>query len=59
MNQKTSLERAFELADKGLTIREIREGLQREGYDWHQLYGTTIVSQLGKRITAARKRGSA
>ena len=56
MNGKTTLERAFELADQGFSLKDIREGIKKEGYDHHQLHGTAITIQLGKRILAARER---
>lgn len=54
MNGKTTLERAFELADQGFSLKEIREGIKKEGYDHQQLHGTAITIQLGKRILAAK-----
>jgi hypothetical protein len=54
MNRKTALERAFELADQGMGIREIRLVFQKEGYDQGQLYGSAVVAQLTKRTLAAR-----
>jgi hypothetical protein len=58
MNHKTALERAFELADEGISLPDIRRVVLREGYDLGQLHGTAIVLQLGKRILAAKRRGN-
>lgn len=48
----TSLERAFALADQGLSIAHIRQTLSREGYDHYQLYGN-VIRQLALRAQAA------
>lgn len=55
MNRKTAIERAFELADEGRNIREIRRILSREGYDIGQVYGRVIVRQLQVRAAAFTK----
>lgn len=54
MNRKTALERAFELADQGVGVAEIRQVISKEGYDQGQLYGSVIVAQLTKRTLAAK-----
>ena len=56
MTGMTTVERAFALADQGLSISEIRRALKREGYNQHQIYGTAITIQLGKRILTAKAR---
>ena len=53
MNGKTALERAFELADQGVSLRDIRVTINKEGYELGQLYGLTITKQIGRRIAAA------
>jgi hypothetical protein len=50
----TSLERAFALADQGLSISYIRQTLKREGYDHYQIYGT-VLRQLNMRAQAANE----
>lgn len=52
MNRPTTLERAFELADQGFSTSNIRQTLQREGYDQSHISGS-VVRQLSIRIKAA------
>lgn len=52
MIRPTTLERAFELADQGFPIADIRQTLQREGYDAHHVSGA-VAKQLSKRISIA------
>ena len=52
MNRLTALERAFELADQGYPTTDIRQILQREGYDQTQVSGS-VTRQLSARIKAA------
>ena len=54
MNGKTTFERAFELADQGRPLIDIRAILKKEGYELQQLSGMTVTIQLGKRILAAK-----
>ena len=56
MNGMTTLERAFELADQGLSIPEIRRTLEKDGYEQQQVSGTSIMIQLRKRILIAKDR---
>lgn len=53
----TSLERAFALADQGLSISHIRQALSREGHDHFQIYGT-VTRQLMERAQAATQLNS-
>jgi hypothetical protein len=55
---KTALERAFELADQGLNVREIRQALAQEQYDQGHVYGATITAQLKARASAAARKGN-
>lgn len=52
MIRPTTLERAFELADQGFPISDIRQTLHREGYDAHHISGS-VAKQLSKRIGTA------
>lgn len=54
MNRKTPIERAFELADEGKNVREIRTILSRESYEAGQVYGRVLVEQLKARALAAK-----
>jgi hypothetical protein len=56
VDRKTAIERAFELADQGFALKEIRSAIIREGYDRNQLFGSSIITQLGKRISAAKEK---
>jgi len=53
---KTSLERAFELAESGAvaTVDEIRTRLKAEGYSQQQISGRTLTTQLTGLIRKAR-----
>jgi hypothetical protein len=53
MNRKTTLERAYELAEEGYPTAHIRTLIVREGYDVRQLQGRTISAELSKRILVA------
>lgn len=55
MDRKTTLERAYELAEAGYSTAEIRTVILREGYDLQQVYGRTISVALNKRIRAAKE----
>lgn len=54
MDGKSSLQRAFELADRGFSLNQIREALSSEGYDKYQIVGPTVIRQLAARIRAAK-----
>ena len=58
---KTSLERAFELAKSGKfeTIGDLRNALGREGYNAGQVDGPALRTQLRELILAARKKPDA
>ena len=45
---KTTLERAFELARSGMPVDLIRAKLNAEGYDGKQLFGRTLNTQLAE-----------
>lgn len=51
---KTALERAFQLAQSGVGISDIRKHLRSEGYNNKQLEGRTIMKQLRKIIERAK-----
>jgi len=53
-NGKTTMERAFELAETGAftSTEEIRKRLGREGFDWRQIEGFSLCKQL---MDASRK----
>jgi hypothetical protein len=51
-----TLNRAFELADRGCNLFQIRQALLREGFDQDQVSGAEIVAELSSRIRAARER---
>ena len=51
----TLLERAFELADSGISARAIRDKLHHEGYDVNQLVGSALRADLMRRGARARK----
>jgi hypothetical protein len=53
---KTTLERAFEIARSGLPrgVEDIRTQLKSEGYDTRQLHGPTLRKQLLQMLKAAR-----
>jgi hypothetical protein len=53
MNQKTAIERAFELAAEGFTIREIRIALAHEKYEPGQVWGKILIKQLQAAAKAA------
>jgi hypothetical protein len=57
MNDKSPLERAFELAKSGRvsTIEEIRRSLRREGYSAEQIEGPKLIRQLRELISVARR----
>jgi hypothetical protein len=59
VNGKSAAERAFELADEGLLVQEIRAKLMREGFSATQVYGWSMVNQLRARGKAAREKISA
>jgi hypothetical protein len=50
----TVVERAFELADAALTVSEIKQQLQAEGFDKTYISGPTLLKELRGRIAAAR-----
>jgi hypothetical protein len=54
--RKTSLERAFDLAESGecASVSSIRASLKREGYSDVQITGGQLLGQLRSRIKAAR-----
>lgn len=54
MNKKTAIERAFELAREGFTMREIRIALSRENYEPGHVYGRAIMLQLKAARVAAK-----
>jgi hypothetical protein len=54
--KKTTLERAFELADKGMMAKDIREMLSHEGYDQTQINGPLLTRQLNERARLARSK---
>lgn len=53
---KTTIERAFELAESGFCadFREVRAKLRGEGYDLDQLEGTSLRKQLNQICQKAR-----
>lgn len=55
-SNKTTLERAFELASSGsyTQLEDIRRQLKLEGYSEEQLYGGTLNKQLRSIIRQAR-----
>ena len=55
MHGKTALERAFDLADEGVALPDIRATIRKEGYDPDALYGMTVTLQLARRIVAAKE----
>jgi hypothetical protein len=55
---KTTLDRAFELADHGIALPDIRRALVREGCDLGPLQGSSVTIQLGRRILAAKLQGN-
>lgn len=54
--KKTTLERAFELADKGMMAKDIRDMLGYEGYDRSQISGPVLTRQLNERAKLARSK---
>ncbi len=56
-NQKTALERAFELAASGTcaSVSAIRLKLSEEGFATTQLTGPTLIKQLRERCVASYK----
>jgi hypothetical protein len=50
----TAVERAFELAGEGKSIREIRATLAREGLDSNHIHGREILRQLQQHRLALR-----
>lgn len=55
-SNKTTLERAFELASSGCyaQVEDIRRQLKLEGYSEEQLYGGTLIKQLRNIIRQKR-----
>ena len=53
---KRALERAFQLAELGVSITDIRKRLRSEGYDEKQLTGRAMEKQLRKIIDTRRGR---
>ena len=51
---KTTLERAFELAGSGMPVDLIRAKLNAEGYDGRQLQGRALNNQL---LQLSKRRG--
>ena len=56
---KTTLERAFDLAGSGISLSDIRARLKAEGYDERQLHGCALNSQLNQLSKKARADGQA
>jgi hypothetical protein len=56
---RSSLERAFQLADTGMSAATIRKTLTHEGLKEAQLNGPTLMRQLGERARAARAKAKA
>jgi uncharacterized protein (UPF0297 family) len=50
------IERAFQLADQGLVLRDVKKALKAEGYAaiGQQLVGRTLLASLAKRARAAK-----
>jgi hypothetical protein len=55
MDRKTVIERAFDLADEGLSLNDIKHKLRSEGYAAHYVSGRTIAKQLRMRAEAAKE----
>ncbi len=58
-NCKSTLERAFEIADSGqaASLDELSRLLGREGYSLNMLTGPVLLKQLRQRIGACRPPG--
>jgi len=59
--RKTSLERAFDLAESGKCsdLSSLRASLKREGYSDFQITGGQLLGQLRSKIKAAKESGRA
>lgn len=58
MDRKTAVERAFDLADEGLSLNDIKYRLKSEGYAAYYVSGRTIARQLRMRAEAAKENDS-